>query len=99
MQGNDTITGIEILSDKIIIDNGVHVGMTFEDFIKKYPKSKIAIDELTMDYEYIHVPGLDYRVDFLTTDSIRVAEFNYSTTEPTFISIKHPKTKIGRISI
>lgn len=99
MQGNDTITGIEILSDKIIIDNGVHIGMTFEDFIKKYPKSKIAIDELTMDYEYIHVPGLDYRVDFLTTDSTRVAEFNYSTTEPTFISIKRPKTKIGRISI
>ncbi len=99
LQGNDTITGIEIISDRIIIDRDVHVGMTLEDFLKKYPKSKLAVDELTLDYEYIHIPNLDYRVDFLTTDSTRAAEFDYSTPEPTFISIKRPQTLISRISI
>jgi hypothetical protein len=99
MQGNDTIHGIAIVSKKIFIDKDVHVGMTLEDFHNKYPKSKLAIDELTLDYEYIHIPVPDYRVEFLTTDSTRAADYDYSKSEPEFISIKRPKTVIDRISL
>ncbi len=99
LQGNDTIHGIEIISQNIIIDNDVHVGMTLEDFLNKYPDYRPSVDELTLDSEYILVPGLNYRVEFLTRDSTRVADYNYSATEPEFISIKRPTAKIDRISI
>jgi hypothetical protein len=99
LEDNDTINGIEILSQNIVIDHDVHVGMTLEDFLRKYPDSKLAFDELSSDYEFIQVPGPDYRVEFLTTDSTRVANYNYSGTEPEFISVKRPAAKIDRISI
>lgn len=99
MEENDTINGIEIISQDIIIDNDVHVGITLEDFLKKYPDSRPSIDELSMSSEYILVPGLDYSVQFLTTESTRVADYNYSATEPEFIAIKRPTAKIDRISV
>jgi hypothetical protein len=99
LEDNDTINGIEILSQNIVIDHDVHVGMTLEDFLKKYPTSKLSFDELSSDYEYILVPDLDYRVEFLTTESNRVADYNYSKSEPEFISVKRPTAKIDRISI
>jgi hypothetical protein len=99
LEDNDTINGIEILSQNIAIDHDVHVGMTLEDFLRKYPDSKLAFDELSLDYEYIQVPGLDYRVEFLTTETTRVADYNYSGNEPEFVSIKRPAAKIDRISV
>lgn len=99
MEDNDTINGIEIISQNIIIDYDVHVGMTLEDFIKKYPDSRPSMDELSMDYEYIMVPGQDYSVQFLTTETTRVADYNYSATEPEFIAIKRPTAEIDRISV
>ena len=99
LQDNDTINGIEIISQTIIIDNDVHVGMTLENFLEKYPNSTLSIDELSLESEYILVPSLDYRVEFLTTESTRVADYDYSKTEPEFISIKRPMAKIDRISI
>jgi hypothetical protein len=99
LEDNDTINGIGILSQNIVIDHDVHVGMTLGDFLRKYPDSKLSFDELSLDYEYIQVPGLDYRVEFLTTETTRVADYNYSGTEPEFISVKRPAAKIDRISV
>lgn len=99
LEDNDTINGVEILSQKIVIDQDVHVGMTLEDFLKKYPTSKLSFDELTSDYEYIQVPGFDYRVEFITTETTRVADYDYSKNEPEFISVKRPTAKIDRISV
>jgi hypothetical protein len=98
MQNENTIHGISILSDKIQIDDGIHVGMTLEEFLKKHPGHELRMDELSQkDFEYIHIPELNYYVEFWTTDSTRVA--NYSKPDLNFISIKQPQAKIDRISL
>ena len=97
MQNENKIHGITILSDKIQIDNGIHVGMTLEDFLKRHPDQNLRMDELSQeDYEYIHVPVLDYQVEFWTNDSTRVA--TYSKPDLIYISIRRPEAKIDRIS-
>jgi|WetSurMetagenome_2_1015567.scaffolds.fasta_scaffold108587_2 hypothetical protein len=99
MEGEDKIAGIAILSDKIIIDKNVHVGMTLEDFLKKYPNEILSVNESGDSYEYIYIPDPDYSVEFLTTDSTRVAEYDYTKDEPEFLSIKRPTATIDRISL
>jgi hypothetical protein len=98
MQNENTIKGITILTDKIHIDDGIHVGMTLEEFLKKHPDHDLKIDELSQeDFEYIHIPKLDYTIEFWTSDSNRVA--NYSNPDNKFISIRRPQAKIDRISL
>ncbi len=45
----------------------------------------------------VQEPG--YSVEFLTTESSRVADYNYSESEPEFISVKRPTAKTDRISV
>ena len=99
LEDNDTINGITILSQSIVIDLDVHVGMTLGDFLKKYPTSKLFIDVLSSDFEYISVQEPGYSVEFRTTESNRVADYNYSESEPEFISVKRSSAKIDRISV
>ncbi len=98
LQNENTIHGITILSDKIQIDDGVHVGMTLEEFLIKHPGHELRMDELSEeDFEYIHIPEHDYMVQFWTTDSNRVG--NYSKPNLIFISINRPNARIDRISL
>ena len=99
MQNENKIKGITILSKDIKIDNNISVGMTLEEFIKKYPKSTLAIDLIDDRYEFIYVPELKYRIEFLTTDSTRIAEYDFGVGEPEFIKIKNPKKEVDRISL
>ena len=99
LEDDDKIHSITIISSRITIDDNVHVGMKLNDFHEKYPNGKMAIDMVDTSIEYMYVPGLDYRVEFLTTDSTRVAEYDYGMGEPEFIEVKHPESKINRISI
>lgn len=99
LQGQDIIHGITILSDTLRIDKNVHVGMSLKKFMQKYPNSTMNIDMLDNRYEYLFVPELNYRVEFLTTDSNRVAEYDYEQPEPEFKEIKRPNATIDRISI
>jgi hypothetical protein len=98
LQNETKIHGITILSDKIQIDDGIHVGMPLDEFLNKHPDKDLHMDELSQrDYEYISVPDLGYRVEFWTTDTTRVA--NYSKSDLKFISIRRPKAMIDRISL
>ena len=99
MQGEDKIHGMTILSDSIIIDKNVHVGMTLESFMGKYPEATVHIDMIDERYEYINVPELSYQPEFLTTDSTRVAEYDYEQPEPEFKSVSNPNARIERISV
>ena len=99
MQDENVIRGITILSKDIKIDNNISVGITLEEFIKKYPKAVLAIDLLDDRYEFSYVPELNYRIEFLTTDSTRIGEYNFDSVEPEFIKIIDPKRKVDRISI
>jgi hypothetical protein len=99
MQGEDKIHGMTILSGSIIIDNNVQVGMTLKSFMDKYPSTKVHIDMIDERYEYLHVPSISYRPEFLTTDSTRVADYDYEQPEPEFKGIKNPNALIDRISV
>jgi hypothetical protein len=99
MEGENLIAGIIILSSKIIIDEIVHVGMTYAEFKKYKPDSKLAIDMIDNSIEFGYVSDLQYRVEFLTTDSTRVGEYKYDGGEPEFIKVVRPETKIERISL
>lgn len=93
------INAIAILSPKIKIDGDVHVGMSLADFLKKYPNRPLEIDVIDNNYEFTFVEDLGYRVEFLTTDSTRVAEYNYNAPEPEFIRVVRPEAKVDMISI
>jgi hypothetical protein len=99
LQGENKIHGITILSDSIIIDDNVHVGMTLKSFVDKYPNATIQIDMIDNRYEFLNVPRLSYRPEFLTTDSTRVAEYDYEQPEPEFKTIVKPDSRIERISV
>ncbi len=64
MQGENKIHGIIILSESIIIDDNVHVGITLKAFIDKYPYALVHIDMIDEIYEYVTVPNLSYRPEF-----------------------------------
>ncbi len=99
LQNEKKIHGITIISDSIIIDNDVHVGMTLKSFVDKYPNATVQIDMIDNSYEYINVPKLVYRPEFLTTNETRIAEYNYEQPEPEFKSIIKPNARIQRISV
>lgn len=99
LQGEERVHGITILSDTIIIDDNVHVGMTLKSFIDKYPATTVHIDMIDERYEYLNVPELSYRPEFLTTDSTRVAEYDYEQPEPEFKSVRNRDARIERISV
>lgn len=99
MQGEDKIHGITLLSDSIIIDENVHVGMTLKSFINKYPSATVHIDMIDERYEYLNVPNISYQPEFLTTDSTRVADYDYEQPEPVFKGIKKSNALIDRISV
>lgn len=96
--GKDEIHGITLLSESLKIDDDVHVGMTLEAFRDKYPNIPVNIDMLDDRYEYLYVPEHEYRVEFLTTDSTRVATYDYDQPEPEFKAVKRPHATVDRIS-
>jgi hypothetical protein len=99
LQGEEKIHGMTILSDSIIIDENVHVGMTLKSFMDKYSEATVQIDMVDERYEYLNVPRLSYRPEFLTTDSTRVANYDYEQPEPEFKSVRKPEARIERISV
>ena len=99
LQGEEIIHGMTILSDAIMIDNNVRVGMTLASFMDKYPDATVHIDMVDGRYEYLDVPGLSYRPEFLTTGSSRVADYDFGQPEPRYRNVKRPDAKIERISV
>ena len=99
IQGEDKIHGITLLSDSIVIDDNVHVGMTLKSFMDKYPNVTVHIDMIDERYEYLHVPSISFRPEFLTTDTTRVADYDYEQPEPEFKRISKPNAIIDRISV
>ncbi|MBX2841782.1 MAG: hypothetical protein KTR26_08415 [Flammeovirgaceae bacterium] len=53
--GKKEIQSITILSEKIVIDEGVHVGISFEEFLNRYPGANLILDEIDNSYEYFCV--------------------------------------------
>ncbi|MFC0878930.1 hypothetical protein ACE01N_20215 [Saccharicrinis sp. FJH2] len=99
LQGENKIHGITIISNSLTIDQNVHVGMSLKEFHNKYPNLKVNIDMTDNRYEYLYVPELNYRVEFLTTDTTRIAEYKFDQVEPEFKRIKRPYATVDRISI
>lgn len=97
-KGKKKITGLTLLTPGIRIEEGVHVGTTYEQFIKKYPKSELTLDAYEDNLECIYVPQKRYRVEFGTADSNRVGNYDMSGPSPEFKNVARPKTKIARIS-
>lgn len=98
-ENENEIRGITIISKDIKIDDNVSVGMTLAEFIKKYPEATLAIDLIDNKYEFSYVAKLKYRIEFLTTDSTRVAEYSFGEGEPEYIKIINLKKKVDRISV
>ena len=104
LEGEEKINEVIILTPEIAIDNGIRVGMSLKEFLTKYPEQmypeqKLAIDMIDNEIEFSFIKGKNYRVEFLTTDSTRVADYNYDAPEPEFIRVKNPSAKIDRISV
>lgn len=99
MEGDNRIRGITILSGSIKIDDNVHIGMTLRAFTQKYPNIKVNIDMMDHRYEFLYVPEKNYRIEFMTADSTRVARYDYKKAEPEYIEILRPYATIDRISI
>lgn len=99
LENENEIRGITIISKDIKIDDNVSVGMTLAEFIKKYPEATLAIDLIDNKYEFSYVAKLKYRIEFLTTDSTRVAEYSFGEGEPEYIKIINLKKKVDRISV
>jgi|26BtaG_2_1085354.scaffolds.fasta_scaffold03051_7 hypothetical protein len=99
LENENEIRGITIISKDIKIDDNVSVGMTLAEFIKKYPEATLAIDLIDNKYEFSYVAKLKYRIEFLTTDSTRVAEYSFGEGEPEYIKIINLKKKVDRISL
>ncbi len=99
-ENSDTIKGITILTDEIVVDKDVRIGMTVNDFFNKYKNAQLQIDAISNDTEFGFVMNnLNYRVEFLTKDSNRVGEYDLTQPEPEFIKIKRPNAKIDRIGV
>ena len=99
-ENSDIINGITILTDQIIIDNNVHIGITVKDFFYKYKNAKLQIDAISNDIEFGYVMNnLNYRVEFLTKDSNRIGEYDLTQAEPEFIKLKRPDAKVERIGV
>jgi hypothetical protein len=99
MYGNDSITGIVILSPSIIIDKGIHVGMTCQDFLKQYPKETLAVSEMSEDYEFSYIEDLTYTVEFHTSDTNRVGKYTEAEDGYLYKGIQSPLSKIDRIHV
>jgi hypothetical protein len=99
LEDNNKVHGISVLSPQIKIDSDVQVGMTMGKFKEKYPNATLAINMIDDSYEYSYVKGINYMIEFTTTDSTRVGTYDFSSAEPEFISIKRPEAKVDRISI
>jgi hypothetical protein len=99
-ESNDTIHGITILTDQITIDNNVHVGITISDFFNKYRNAKLQIDQISNETEFgFSMNNLNYRIEFITTDSTRVGEYDMTQAEPEFLKLKRPDAKVERIGV
>lgn len=99
-ENTDTINGITILSDQITIDDNVRVGITITDFFNKYKNAKLQIDQISNETEFSSVmSNLLYRIEFITTDSNRVGEYDMTQAEPEFIKLKRPDAKVERIGV
>jgi hypothetical protein len=97
-KGKKNIAGLTLLTPGIRIEEGVHVGITYEQFMKKYPESELTIDVYENNMECIYVPEKRYRVEFATSDSNRVGNYDMTGPAPEFKNVARPKTKIARIS-
>jgi len=95
---NDTIAGIVIVSEKIKIDGDVHVGMSLQDYLNRYNQTQMAIDQITY-FELAYVKNLKYSLEFHTTDTNRVAEYEDTEFEPIFKKFKKLNAKVDRISV
>ncbi len=99
-ENSDIINGIIILTDQIMIDHNVHIGITAEDFFNKYKNAKLQIDAISNDIEFGYIMNnLNYRIEFLTKDSNRVGEYDLTQSEPEFINLKRPSAKVERIGV
>lgn len=99
MLDQDTIVGIEILSPSIVISNGVHVGMTFQDFLKIRPGSALSISEINTPYEYCYVEESSYSINFYTDDTNRVGKYTEAEDGYLYKGVARPESKIDRISV
>jgi len=99
MKGEDKIQGMTLLSNSIVIDDNVHVGMTLKSFMDKYPNATVHIDMIDERYEYLNIPGISYQPEFRTIDTTRVADYDYEQPEPKFKGITKPNAIIDRISV
>jgi hypothetical protein len=99
MYDNDSITGLVILSPSILIDKGIHVGMTYQDFLKHYPKETLAISEMDEDFEFSYIDSLNYTIEFHTSDSNRVGKYTQTESWYEYKGIQRPLSKIDRIHV
>jgi hypothetical protein len=93
------IQGIDILSPKVMIDSNIHVGMSYEDIVKKYPNAKPGMSSDNGFFEIIQIPTLNYSILFLTSDSNRLAEYDRKNGMPEFIKILRLQSKSTMIAI
>jgi len=98
-KGKKTIDGITILNQDIILERGVHVGLTYLQFTKLKQGGSLTIDTYNKDIECIYVPEKKYRVEFLTSDSNRVGQYKTSDVGYELIKVIRPESKINRISM
>jgi|GEM_PF-1206644 hypothetical protein len=98
-KASNAVKGITILSPNFEVEEGVHVGMTYDAFVKIKPKSELSIDAYALNIECIYVPEMKYRVEFLTSDANRIGKYNDNGSGPVFSKAARPDGKVDRISM
>ncbi|PVY35591.1 hypothetical protein C8E01_1353 [Pontibacter virosus] len=98
-EGDDKVSGITVLSPKVTVDSTIYVGATASDFFKRNPSAEFEVHMIDERFELGYVKGKNYTVEFLTTDSTRVGNYEYGDSQPKFLRLKRPDAKIDRITI
>lgn len=98
-QEKEKIKGVVILSENIIIDKSIHVGMEISLLAEKFSSFETQIDVIDESFEYFYNEEKGYRVDFVTNSSNRVSEYIKNTYPKEFLRVKRPEATVDRITI
>ncbi|KXX66927.1 hypothetical protein [Flammeovirga sp. SJP92] len=71
------LKGIILLDESIIIDNSIHIGMTLSDYLLIYPRSKIELDMIQGEYEFISNHN-GYMIEFQVVNGKTIGNYNGS---------------------
>ena len=96
LDGESSIHGIVILCDRFETDNGLKVGLTVEEILKKYPEIEIQRDGLDPNMEFMSIEDKKITLHFVNPEGQYIGEYDTENPEETSRSFDLDR-KVDRI--